>query len=168
LEDEITPVDDEDDTPFFTLVPDMEMPVILKDGHEYIGILEIPSLNLELPIMSEWNYPNLKIAPCRYSGSAYQSNMVIAAHNYQSHFGRLRELNIGDAVTFTDVDGNQFHYTVADLEVLQPNAIDEMVNSDWDLTLFTCTIGGKTRVTVRCESQDDFMKQSFNAASGKQ
>jgi sortase A len=142
-----------DTIPDYKLNPDMEMPTITIDGHKYIGTLEIPSLNLKLPIMSEWSYPNLKIAPCRYYGSAYKSNMIIAAHNYNTHFGRLSKLNIGDTVKFIDADKNEFLYSVADLEILQPTDCKAMKDSQWDLTLFTCTIGGRTRVTVRCEEQ---------------
>jgi sortase A len=93
----------------------------------------------------------MQIAPCRYSGSAYLSNLVIAGHNYSNHFGRLSDMKIGDEVKFIDVDGNEFDYRVGDIEILQPIAVDEMKNSDWDLTLFTCTIDGVNRITVRCE-----------------
>jgi sortase A len=134
---------------------DMEMPVIKIKGHTYIGTLKIPSLNLKLPIMSEWNYPNLRIAPCRYRGSAYKSNLIIAAHNYDTHFGRIKTLAVGDTVIFTDADGNRFNYHVADMEILQPTSVEQMRSGDWDLTLFTCTIGGRTRVTVRCTSDMD-------------
>lgn len=68
--------------PDYVLNPDMEMPTLEIDGHDYIGTLEIPALELSLPVLSEWSYPNLKIAPCRYTGSAYRDSLVIAAHNY--------------------------------------------------------------------------------------
>jgi len=140
----------EEEIPDYILNPDMEMPTETIDGNEYIGVLEIPSLELKLPVMSDWSYPKLKIAPCRYVGSAYTGDLVIAAHNYTAHFGQLKSLHIGDEITFTDVDGNVFRYEVLELETLMPTDIDEMTGGDWDLTLFTCTIGGKSRVTVRC------------------
>lgn len=136
--------------PDYVLNPYMEMPTVEVDGRDYIGVLEIPVLDLDLPVMSRWSYPNLKISPCRYTGSAYLNDMVIAAHNYTRHFGRLKELSEGETVIFTDVDGNVFTYEVALLETLMPADIEEMENSGWDLTLFTCTIGGSWRVTVRC------------------
>ena len=92
----------------------------------------------------------MKISPCRYTGSVYLNNMVICAHNYESHFGKLKELNVGDAVYFTDMDGNEFCFQVKEIDTLDYDAVDEMVSGDWDLTLFTCTIGGGSRVTVRC------------------
>jgi sortase A len=150
-DDSFTNVTDKNNTPEYVRNPDIEMPTITEEGNDYIGILELPSLNIELPIMSECSYPNMRIAPCRYSGSAYLSNLVIAGHNYSNHFGRLSDMKIGDEVKFIDVDGNEFDYRVGDIEILQPIAVDEMKNSDWDLTLFTCTIDGVNRITVRCE-----------------
>lgn len=76
--------------------------------------------------------------------------MVIAAHNYQRHFGGLKNLVIGDEVRFTDGDGNVFAFHVSALEQLNPTQVDEMTESEWDMTLFTCTLGGQQRTTVRC------------------
>lgn len=142
--------------PDYLLNPEKEMPTKEVDHWFYIGVLKIPTLSLELPVLSEWSYPGLKIAPCRYAGSAYLNNMVIAAHNYSSHFGSLKRLSQGDEVTFTDMDGNVFRYEVAGIEILMPYDVEEMTGGDWDLTLFTCTIGGKSRVTVRCMQTQNF------------
>ena len=144
-----------DDAPAYLADPEMPMPTVSFDGNDYIGRVDIPSLGLSLPVISEWSYPRLKIAPCRYTGSAYLENLIIAAHNYSSHFGNLNRLNTGDTVTFTDVDGNQFTYAVSLIEDLPGTAIEEMQAGEWDLTLFTCTLGGRSRVTVRCERTAD-------------
>ena len=140
--------------PDYVLNPNMDMPVIQIDGENYIGLLEIPALELKLPVMDEWSYPRLKKSPCRYTGSAYLDNLVISAHNYESHFGRLKELNEGSRVVFSDSDGNRFLYEVILIETLMPTDIREMTSGEFDLTLFTCTIGGKQRVTVRCDRVD--------------
>ena len=144
-----------DDAPAYLADPEMPMPTVSFDGNDYIGRVDVPSLGLSLPVISEWSYPRLKIAPCRYTGSAYLDNLIIAAHNYSSHFGNLNRLNTGDTVTFTDVDGNQFTYAVSLIEDLPGTAIEEMQAGEWDLTLFTCTLGGRSRVTVRCERTAD-------------
>lgn len=140
-----------ENTPDYLLNPDMEMPVKEINGYDYIGILSVPDLDLELPVIGRWSDSALKKAPCRYSGSVYQNNMVIAAHNYSRHFGRLKRLSLGAEVLFTDMDGNVFRFRVGSMEVLSPKAIEEMTESDWDLTLFTCTVGGRARVALRCE-----------------
>ena len=136
--------------PDYLLDPGREMPAVEIGGEDYIGTLEVPALGLELPVMGEWSYPRLRKAPCRYRRSAYQGDLIIAAHNYRSHFGGLKSLAPGDEVRFTDMDGNVFRYTVAETEVLDGTAVEAMEAGDWDLTLFTCTPGGQTRVTVRC------------------
>lgn len=126
-----------------------EMPALEIDGQAYIGYLELPTLGLSLPVMSEWSYPKLRVAPCRYWGSVYDDSLVILAHNYDRHFGRLQELAIGDAVQFIDADGVIYQYTVEKQEILEKPDVEKMVDSGYDLTLFTCTYGGRHRVTVR-------------------
>ncbi len=140
----------EEETPEYLRNPEMEMPVEEIEGNGYIGLLEIPALGLSLPVMSEWSYPNLKLAPCRYSGSAYTGNFTIAGHNYSTHFGPIRELNAGDSITFTDMQGNRFAYEVQVVETLEATAVADMVSEEWDLTLFTCDLSGESRITVRC------------------
>lgn len=141
--------------PDYVLSPNMEMPVETINGIDFIGVLRIPALELELPIISEWNYPNLKTAPCRYSGSAYLNNLIICGHNYTSHFGTLKNLWEGDIATFTDIDGNVFIYKMVERETLNPTDIEGMESGNWDLTLFTCTVGGQSRVTIRFELEED-------------
>lgn len=136
--------------PLFVRQPNMEMPETKVDGNVYIGVLEIPRLGLSLPIMSDWSYQQLRTAPCRYAGSIYSKDMVIAGHNYADHFGTLWQLEVGDEVRFTDVDGNVFCYGVAAQEILAPYDVEEMLADQWDLTLFTCKTGGRMRVTIRC------------------
>ena len=133
---------------------DREMPVRTIDGRDYIGVLSIPSLELELPVLSQWDYPALKVAPCRYSGSLYQDNLIICAHNYASHFGKLKNLRVGDTAIFTDMDENVVSFQLAAQETIQPEDLEAMEAGDWDLTLFTCTVGGQSRVTVRFVRED--------------
>ena len=89
------------DIPNYVLNPYMDMPVTAIDGYEYIGVVSVPSLGLELPVMSEWSYPRLKVAPCRYRGSAYTHDLIIAGHNYRKHFSPLKTLEPGAKVVFT-------------------------------------------------------------------
>ena len=131
---------------------DTKMATVEVDGYACIGILSVPALDLELPVLTEWSYAKLKKAPCHYYGSCYEKDFVIAAHNYPSHFGRLSELQAGDPIVFTDVGGIAHYYEVALLETLPANATKEMIASGFDLSLYTCTPGGSNRVTVRCNA----------------
>lgn len=129
---------------------DAEMTVVEIEGYSYVGYISIPALSLELPVMADWDYSLMRIAPCRYSGSSKTDNLVIAAHNYGRHFGNVLSLDSGDSVFFTDMDGVTTAYEVACIEILQADQVSEMAESEWDLTLFTCTYSGSERVTVRC------------------
>ena len=140
---------------------DPEMPVIEVEGYYYIGILEIPSLQLTLPVMDRWDYTRLKISPCVYSGSYKTDDLVICAHNYARHFSPVKRIDIGADVYLITVDCRVYHYQVTNRETLQPGAVENMientnnttdgtVTNEWDLTLFTCNTGGQTRCAVRC------------------
>lgn len=131
------------------------MATVKVDGYDCIGVLSIPVLELELPVLTEWSYEKLKKAPCLYYGSYYEKNFVIAAHNYPSHFGRLSALQVGDLVLFTDVNGDVHYYEVVLLETLPKEATEEMIAGGFDLSLYTCTSGGGSRVTVRCNAVKD-------------
>ena len=104
-----------------------EMLTTQVDGYDCIGVLSIPVLELELPVLTDWSYAKLKIAPCHYFGSYFQKDFVIAAHNYQSHFGRLTELQPKDLILFTDISGTVYCYEVVLLETLPGNATEEMI-----------------------------------------
>lgn len=139
--------------PDYVLNPSMPMPETKIGGRLYVGYLSIPSLELELGVCKNLDYDNLKVSPCLYHGSAYTDDLVISGHNYDRHFGKLSSLHPGDEITFTDIDGNVFRYRVALIEVLESDAVEEMTDSGFALSLFTCTVGGAARVTVRCDRQ---------------
>lgn len=143
-------------TPVEFLDPSVfEMTEVEIDGYGYIGYLSIPELGIDLPVMGDWDYSRLKIAPCRYTGSTKSDDLVIMAHNYARHFGALSDLREGDLVTFTDMDGILHQYEVAARDVLAPTAVEEMTGGAFDLTLFTCTYGGASRVTVYCDRMEN-------------
>lgn len=131
------------------------MPAVIVDGTLCIGILEIPALEITLPVWKEWSYANLKTAPCRYKGSASQNDLIIAGHNYRHHFGGLRSLKAGDKVFFTDAGGVTYGYQVALVERLEGGDVTGMETGEWNLTLFTCTTDSQRRVTVRCTGIED-------------
>ena len=140
----------EDTDQLYKMNPDIEMPVKIINGIKYIGILEVPKLSLQLPVMSHWSYDGLKIAPGRYQGSVYKRNIIIAGHNYRSHFSRLKTLDIGSTIYFTDVEGNKFKYRISDIEIINRTDTNQMKKGVWDMTLFTCTYGGQNRMALRC------------------
>ena len=145
---------------------DLTMPTVKIDGYEYIGRITIPSISIDLPVLAEWDDNRLWINPCRYTGNYKTNDLVICAHNLDSHFGGLLGISIGEKVIFTAVDGTVYNYIISNRETVQPTSIDEMILNmnnakekggieDWDLTLFTCHLGGQTRCAVRCIRVDE-------------
>ena len=135
-----------------TAAPETDMLRAQVNGYDCIGVLSIPVLELELPVLTEWSYAKLKVAPCHYFGVCGEKDFVIAAHNYPSHFGRLPELLPKDLILFTDITGTTYVYEVVLLETLPADATEEMITSGFDLSLYTCTPGGANRITVRCST----------------
>lgn len=128
--------------------------VVFLNGYEYIGILSVPSLELQLPVISDWDYDKLKSAPCREFGSVKTDDLVIAAHNYRNHFGKLDKLKNGDAISFTDMDGNITSYKVSSVEKVKATAVSEVQHSGHALTLYTCTLDGMARIAVFCDKSE--------------
>lgn len=137
------------DVPIYELYPDIEMPSVMIDDLEYIGILNIPDCDLELPILKECNEENLKKSPCKYSGSIYKDNMIIAGHNYKKHFTYVKKLDLGSIIYFTDANGNVFYYELVEIEIIKGTDVELLDIGEWDLTLFTCTNSGKDRSILR-------------------
>ena len=121
--------------------------------YDYAGVIAIPDLSLELPVIDQWSYARLKVAPCRQSGAAPDGDLVIAAHNYKSHFGYLDRLQPGASVIFTDMEGTVYRYAVEEVRRLEPEDAEDVssvFSSEYPLVLYTCTPGGKARVAVFC------------------
>lgn len=134
-------------------LPSQQEPLTTQTGgYDCIGILSVPVLELELPVLNNWSYEKLKLAPCCYHGSVGEKNFVIAAHNYEGHFKRLSQLQAEDLIFFTDVSGHEHIYEVVLLETLPADATEDMITAGFDLSLYTCTPGGSSRVTVRCNA----------------
>lgn len=140
---------------------DLTMPVFEIDGYNYVGIVEIPSLNISLPVMDTWDDERLKISACLYWGNYKTDDMVICAHNYAQFFAPIRGIGMGEEVRFISAEGTAYRYSVTNRETLGPSMVEEMITNtrpssngtevrDWDLTLFTCFPGGRTRCAVRC------------------
>ena len=121
--------------------------------YNYIGTIEIPSVNINLPVIDSWDGDNDKLntAPCVFSGSVEEGNLIIMAHNYTAHFGRLENTTVDSEVTLSLLDGRVFHYRVFEILEIDGSDAEAMQAGDWDLTLYTCNYSGQGRVTVRCK-----------------
>lgn len=131
--------------------------VLNISGYDYIGVINIPSLNIKLPIMRETDYDRLAISPCKYYGNITTNDLVLCAHDYVNQFGKISNLKEDDIVIITDVLGNNYVYKVVLTEELNPTDITNMIDSPFDLTLYTCSYGALKRITVRCNRLYDYV-----------
>jgi sortase A len=126
--------------------------------YDTAGIINIPSLQLRLPIIKECTDALLKIAPCLYSGTLGEKpeKLIIAGHNYRSHFGRIPQMVLGEEVLFTTLDGVTYRYAVTEITVLSMYDNISFYTREWDLALFTCDTADRTlRVIVFCALIDE-------------
>lgn len=131
--------------------------VLNISGYDYIGVISIPSLNIKLPIMRETDYDRLAISPCKYYGNINTNDLVLCAHDYVNQFGKISNLKEDDIIIITDVLGNNYVYKVVLTEELNPKDITNMIDSPFDLTLYTCSYGALKRITVRCNRIYDYV-----------
>mgnify|MGYP000489052657 FL=1 len=131
--------------------------VLNISGYDYIGVISIPSLNIKLPIMRETDYDRLAISPCKYYGNINTNDLVLCAHDYVNQFGKISNLKENDIIIITDVLGNNYVYKVVLTEELNPTDITNMIDSPFDLTLYTCSYGALKRITVRCNRIYDYI-----------
>lgn len=131
--------------------------VLNISGYDYIGVISIPSLNIKLPIMRETDYDRLAISPCKYYGNINTNDLVLCAHDYVNQFGKISNLKENDIIIIADVLGNNYVYKVVLTEELNPTDITNMIDSPFDLTLYTCSYGALKRITVRCNRIYDYV-----------
>ena len=135
--------------------------VISKVGEDgIIGVIEIPEIDIELPVIGKWSYALLKVSVCRYKGPGMneKGNLVVIGHNYRSgaHFGNLSELKKGSAVYLTGTDGKQVRYEVYEMQTIEPDAFSALdkYKGTAGLTLMTCKNSGNNRLVVRCVQKE--------------
>lgn len=125
-------------------------PSAAPEGPAFLGVLSVPAVSLTVPVLAEWSYYHLTLAPCRDCGSVETGDLVIAAHNYDTHFGRLSRIAPGDSVYFTDMAGSTSEYAAASVEQRDPSDAEGVRDSGYPLVLYTCSWDCTARVTVFC------------------
>lgn len=130
------------------------------DGLYYVGVIEMPSVNITLPVLYDCKEESLEVGAGVYVGTPYAKNFVIGAHSLNYGFRDIRKLVKGDLVYFEDIYGNVFEYEVVLQEVLHETEIESMITSGYDLTLFTCRADLTLRVTVRLNKTNEYYKNS--------
>lgn len=119
-----------------------------KNGKTYetIGILEISSLDIKYPILSETTDELLKISLTKYwGGNPHEiGNLCILGHNYKndnSFFGNLPNIENNDIIKLTDINQKTLNYKVYDTFIIDPDdtsCTSQLTDGNIDITLITC------------------------------
>ena len=129
-----------------------------KDGVKYTteAILKIPKINIEYPVLSATSDALLFVSLNKYWGPQPNEvgNYCIVGHYYENGkmFGKLHKLKNGDKAELTDLSGNTLKYQVYNKYVVEPTdtrCTSQLTDGRKELTLITCTNGGKQRLVVK-------------------
>ena len=126
------------------------------EGYKVVGIINIPKINIEYPILEKTNKESLKLSITKFWGEKInqKGNVVLAGHNNLNNkmFGKIDKLENGDIIELTDSQMVTVKYQVFDKYVIDPNDIDCIFPIDEntrEITLITCTNRDKNRLVVK-------------------
>ena len=130
---------------------------------EIIGVLEIPAMELTMPVYLGASDAHLAAGAAVLGNTSApiggdNTNSVIAGHRGwkgADYFRHIDRLQVGDTVTLTNL-WETLTYTVVDIQIIQPHEVDKIkIQPSRDLlTLVTChpyASGGRQRYVVYCE-----------------
>ena len=125
--------------------------------YSIIGIINIPSIKVKYPIISETTDALLKVSVCKFWGPNANEigNLCVVGHNYKNSkfFSKVPSLNIGDIVEITDLNGITVQYEVYDMYTVEPSdtkCTSQLTKGKREVTVITCTDDTKQRVVVKC------------------
>ena len=136
--------------------------VVEFEGYKVIGIIKIPKINLEYPILEETTKSTMKISISRYWGKEINSfgNVSLAGHNNYdgTMFGKNKKLEVGDMIELTDLSNNTIEYEIYDIFSTDPNDVTILQTTDSkirEVTLITCTNGRAERLIIKAHEKLD-------------
>lgn len=125
-------------------------------GYKVVGIINIPKINIEYPIIDKTNEQSMKVSITKFWGSNVNDigNFTMAGHNYYdgTMFGGTKKLNIGDKIEMTDLTGKKLEYEIFDKYVIDPNdvkCVNSIKEGTREITLITCTNGRSNRLVIK-------------------
>lgn len=124
--------------------------------YKVIGIINIPKIGIEYPILEKTNKESLDLSITKFWGEKInqKGNVVLAGHNRINNtmFGKIDKLENGDIIELTDSQMVTVKYQVFDKYVIDPNDIDcifPIEENTREVTLITCTNRDKNRLVVK-------------------
>ena len=126
------------------------------NGYNVVGIINIPKLGIEFPILDITNDDSMKVSVTKFWGNNVNDigNFTIVGHNNLdgTMFSNTKKLKIGDEIVLTDLSDKTLKYRIFDKYIIEPNDVSctESVNKDQrEVTLITCTNGRRNRLVIK-------------------
>lgn len=127
-----------------------EMPVLQLDGTDYVCLLEVPGLDVALPVGNRWETNALQNHPCRFWGSIYDGSCILGGSGQSGQFDFCAQLDIGDIILLTDMGGAVFSCSVQKIERAKSADFERLLDADYPLTLFVRQEYSSAYIIVRC------------------
>lgn len=132
------------------------------EGYKVIGIIKVPKINIEYPILEKTDKTSLNLSITKFWGEKInqKGNVVLAGHNNLNNkmFGKIDKLENGDIIELTDSQMVTVKYQVFKKYIIDPNDITCILPEDEtsrEVTLITCTNGNKERFIVKAREIKD-------------
>ena len=130
-------------------------------GHKVVGIIKIPKIELEYPILETTTKETLNLSITKFWGNQINEigNVSLAGHNNLNGtmFGKTKRLEVGDIIELTDIQNVTLKYKVFKIYVIDPNDISCILpeqEGTREVTLITCTNGNKNRLIVKAREEN--------------
>ena len=127
---------------------DNTMAVLSIEGTDFTGILEMPRYGSTLPVCADWGA--VTQYPCCLSGSIYDGTLQIGGTSQKGQYDFYREISVGDAVYFTDMEGNRYTYAVTDIHYAKHADQAALQRKDAALTLFIKNMYAFEYIVISC------------------
>lgn len=156
MEEENIMIDDENTIQDTTINETKENILTTYKGYPVIAKLEIPKINLETYVISEYSDQALGVSVTKFYGGNPNEvgNFCIAGHNYvtKNMFHDLKELVIGDTFTLIDSNHQERMYKIYLVETVEPDetqCLSQKTDGKIEVTLITCTTDSSKRIIVK-------------------
>lgn len=135
-------------------IDEQGLSIIEFEGFKVIGVIKIPAIDLEYPILEQTTDDAMKVSISRYWGGNINEygNVSLAGHNNKitlTMFGKNKNLKIGDRIFLTDLTGRTIEYNIYDSFITDPDDVSILRTTDEsvrEVTLITCTNGRANRL----------------------
>ena len=125
------------------------MPTLELNGRDYAALLEVPGMNVTLPVCDDWESRNEVANPCRYWGSVYEGNLILGGGR-MAQLAFCAQLDLDDRIVITDLQGREFVYEVKSILRRDDITFDKLREGEYPLTIFTHDGSSNRSIVVHC------------------